>query len=82
MEKNSVFVELSDIRETLSHGISMIAVIADGITTFICHSAMCGKSAENYAVAVQAAYDVLHDANEKFETILDNMDMDTRENIT
>lgn len=79
--KNNVFVELSDIQAALSHGISMIAVIADGITTFTHHSAMTGKRAENYAVAAQSAYDMLHDANEKFEAILGNVDPDERENI-
>ncbi|MBD5169239.1 MAG: hypothetical protein HDT20_03845 [Oscillibacter sp.] len=75
----STWVELADVQAELANSISMIYVIADGITTFTKHSAMSGKSAERYASAMQLAYDRLNEVSEKFQEILDSVDLDEQE---
>ena len=75
----STLAELIDIQAELANGIGLIYVIADGITTFTKHSAMSGKSAENYAAAMQLAYNRLHEVSEKFQEILDNVDLTNQE---
>ena len=73
------WVELADVQAELEKGISMIYVIADGITTFTRASAMSGKSAEQYASAVLLAYDRLKEVSEKFQEILDSAEWNEQE---
>jgi len=81
MVKN-VLAELGDIQIELSNGISMIYVITDGMTTFTTSSALTGKSAEIYVAAMQSAYDTLHNTIEKFQKILDKVDLSEQEDMT
>lgn len=74
-----VWSELADVWGELSHGISLVSIIADGISTFTQCSAMSGKSAEAYWVAMQLAYDLLTAASKNFEKILDEANSEKKE---
>lgn len=74
-----VWSELADVWGELSNAISLVSVIADGISTFTQCSDMSGKSAENYWGAMQLAYDLLTAANQNFEKILDEANSEKKE---
>lgn len=63
-------LEMDDAQQELTSAISMISVIADGISTFRTNNALTGKSADIYADALLSTYNALSRANQKIQEMI------------
>lgn len=66
-----ILMEIDDIQTELAGGISLIAVIADGLSAFSQDCSLSGESGQRYVNALYLAFDALSGMNGRLRERLD-----------